>query len=119
MGTASHTPMSPKTVGRSNSIPVSITSVRRKEITAEILPLQRAVKKEEPKMFMPQKRKERAYNRKPEVVIASSSLFPSQKISVTGPAVSCAVTTIRMETVPITFRQRWKRFCSSSWFSAP
>lgn len=49
------------------------TSVRKKEINADIKPLLSAVKKAEPKMLKPQRRKDSEYSRIPFVVISSNS----------------------------------------------
>ena len=55
----SQTPSRPQTRGRSSTARHSNTSVRRKEIRAEVNPSFRAVKKEEPKIASPENRKEK------------------------------------------------------------
>ena len=118
-GTAMKIPFRPKINGSKRIMPASMSNVRRNEMAAEILPLQREVKKQEPKMLKPQKRKamEKIWN--PFVVMASKVASPLQKISVTGPAAICAAITVKMDVTAIIFMQRRKRFCSSSLFCAP
>lgn len=71
--TDSQIPSTPSARGRSTTLPHWNTSVRRKEMRAEIRPLLRAVKKAEPKMFSPENRKDRANSRRPRTVSASRS----------------------------------------------
>ena len=55
---ASQTPSMSKKMGRISTAATWKTSVRRKEMAADTPPLPRAVKKEEPKIANPEKRKE-------------------------------------------------------------
>ena len=66
-------PSTPHTSGKSKIAAIWKTSVRRKEIAADTGPLFRAVKKPEPKIAKPAKRKEKENIRKPLRVIAISS----------------------------------------------
>ena len=58
--TASHTPSSPRKIGRIRTAPLWNTRVLRKEIVADTIPLPRAVKKAEPQILKPQMIKNRA-----------------------------------------------------------
>ena len=59
--TALHIPLSPYIAGRIITAPIWNTSVLRKDITAETIPLFYAVKKDEPNMSNPLRRKTKAY----------------------------------------------------------
>ena len=64
------TPSRSQKIGRIKTQAVWNTRVRRKEMTAEINPLFRAVKKDEPKMLKPQNRKDTEYRMKAHLVIS-------------------------------------------------
>ena len=66
-----HTPSMPSNSGRIRTEATWNISVRINEMTADIRPLLRAVKKDEPKMLKPHIRNESEYIRKPRVVSAS------------------------------------------------
>ncbi len=66
-------PSRPQISGRSRTAEIWKTRVRRKEIRAEVRPSPSAVKKAEPKMANPAKRKEKEKTKKPRNVIVSSS----------------------------------------------
>ena len=55
-GSASHTPFTPIKIGKTSIAIHSTINVRLIEITAEILPLLRAVKRPDAKILIPQKR---------------------------------------------------------------
>ena len=61
-------PSIPKIKGRSKIAIIWKTNVRRKEITAEVRPSLRAVKKPEPKIVNPMNRKDKAKIRNPDTV---------------------------------------------------
>ena len=83
---ASQTPLTPKNNGNSSSIQVWNTSVRRKEITAEITPFPNAVKNADPKILNPESKKDNAYLRNPPPVSSHSSGSYPTKIFVRGDA---------------------------------
>ena len=66
--------MIPQREGKIKMAVVCKTSVRKKEINADIKPLLSAVKKAEPKMLKPQRRKDSEYSRIPFVVIDRKSV---------------------------------------------
>ncbi len=70
IGTAIHTPVIPKSRGSSRIPPQSRPKVRRKDRTAETLPLERAVNRAEMKMLKPQKRKLTEKTGKPAAAIS-------------------------------------------------
>ena len=57
IGTANHTPLTPKIRGNVSSNSVISPNVRKKDMIADIFPLERAVKIAEVKIFIPQHRK--------------------------------------------------------------
>ena len=57
IGTANHTPLTPKIWGNVRSNSVINPNVRKKDMIADIFPLERAVKTAEVKMFIPQHKK--------------------------------------------------------------
>ena len=69
-GMAIHAPVKSRKVGKINKLNTINTSVRQKEIIAEIRPLDKAVKNPEERILNPQNRKFMANSRKP--VTASS-----------------------------------------------
>ena len=70
VGTAIQIPMIPKSRGSSRIPPQSRPKVRRKDRTAETLPLERAVNRAEIKILKPQKRKFMEKTGKPAAAIS-------------------------------------------------
>ena len=66
--TENQSPFTPKNSGRMRIAPSSKTSVRRNEIIAEVTPSFSAVKKPEPKIANPIKKKDSPKMRKPDSV---------------------------------------------------
>lgn len=73
----SHIPSTPQINGKVKIAAAWNTKVRRKDMAAEINPLPRAVKKEEPKIAKPEKRKEKEKKKNArEVSRNSPSSYP-------------------------------------------
>ena len=70
MGTASHTPVTPKRFGNISSSTVIKPKVRRKDKIAEIFPFDNAVNAAEVKIFCPQNRKLKEKSKNPFLVIS-------------------------------------------------
>ena len=68
----SHMPSSFQKRGKVRTVAHWKTKVRKKEISAEMIPLPRAVKKEEPKIAVPENKKEKENIVKARVVIINN-----------------------------------------------
>ena len=100
----SQMPSRPQSNGRISTARHWNTSVRRKEIRAEVNPSFRAVKKEEPKMAIPENRKEKENMAKARTVMfISSGSYPTNSRE-SGRARVCPAANISRENTPINTR---------------
>lgn len=67
-----HMPSNPQKIGKVRTAAHWKTKVRKKEISADMSPLPRAVKKEEPKIAVPENKKEKENMAKARTVMANS-----------------------------------------------
>ena len=99
-------PSSSQTMGRSVTARHWNTSVRRKEIRAEVSPSFRAVKKDEPKIAIPENKKEKEKMAKARTVMASSSGSYPTNSSDRGRASVCPAANISRENTAMIPRLR-------------
>ena len=105
--------------GRTNTASIGKRKVRTVDKIKEMTPFDKAVKKEDAKIFTPTIKKQREYKRKPRTVKESNSSSPCVKMLDNGLANTTAINAIAIpnkEVIAILFL---KTLFNSSLFSAP
>ena len=112
-------PSTSQYTGKINTATIGKIKVRKKESNREIVPLDKAVKKDDAKILNPQNRKQSEYKRKPRIVNVNNSLSEPVKIIEKGLAQVTAITVIKTPNTAIIALLLFKTFFNSSLFSAP
>ena len=117
--TESQIPSRPISLGNKITAAIWKTMVRKKDIIAETRPLFSAVKKDDPKIANPAKRKENEKMKKAFTVISHKPWSYPTKISDKGFAKRIPAKSIKSEETEIITRLFFKTLFSSALLSAP
>ena len=115
----SHIPSNSQKSGKIRTVEHWKTKVLKKEISADMIPFPKAVKKEEPKIAMPEHKKEKENIVKARMVMANRlSSYPANRRE-RGLARVWPATSISREKIPIRKRLFFNNPLSSPWLPAP
>lgn len=116
IATEIHIPFIPKIIGRISTTDNWNTSVLKNEIAADIKPLFKAVKNDEPNILKPLIKKAKQNIWKPCFVMTNSSaLYPTNNFA-RGPEIICAIINNMMPHEPISLRLFLNKFFNSQLF---
>ncbi len=119
MGTADHTPATPKNPGKIKRNTKINPNVRKKDITADALPFDSAVNKAEAKILQPENRNPNEKMENPFLVISKTfSLFPAKISAMPSPPKKESRNT-KTETINIQQKQMRTTFFSCFTFPLP